>query len=334
MLLVGLSVASAGILVHPPAVDAMEGAPLSIRVQNTDSGDMAVVEVFYRTERRGEWRSLGFSRSVDGSWSASIPAEDVRGDWLEYYIASDGRDRFASAEEPHRIALGELGEIELVERELARFDGQRTRFAASYQRLNLGAPEGLTDGSWQGDFQVTYRPLGTVRSLHFGFARMRGTAVERSEGEFVQSLDSTDQETWGLDRGWAELELRAAEKFSVSPTLVLGANSSGFTAGAGAAMRIGLDPGTNLRAYGLFVGGGTGGEFGVALAWDTVPHVPMSAGIVVSNWPNDSLYGVRLRYDLEIPLGERADLLAGGSYQARTTTHGGLGFRGGFAWAF
>jgi hypothetical protein len=327
--------AQAGSVVHVPPREAPESSSLEIAVANGDVADMSGVELFYRT-RKGDWHSLGFSRTPAGAWIAVVPAEDVRGPWLEYYLASDEgqRARFASAEEPCRVALNPRLQGDLAERELTRFDGQRTRFEAGYQWLDQGAPSGLEDTSWQGHFQVTYRPLGVVRSLHFGFSRMRGQSLERRGGELIQSLDGNGESEWGLDQGWAELEFRAAERFSVSPRLVLGGNNNGFTAGGGGALRIGLDPGTNLRIYGQYVGRGTGGMGGVALAWDTVPHVPMSAGVEVGSWPNDRLYGVRLRYDLEVPVGKNAALLGGASYQARTTNHGALGFRGGLSWSF
>jgi hypothetical protein len=337
MVSVWVQVALAAPVVHTPPVQSTVGADLRIEVQCSDLRDADDLLVMYRAERGGDWRSVAFERRPDDVWVALIPGKEMRGEWVEYYLVDDQGDaHFASAASPYRVPLQGQDRAGLQERELDRFEGQRTRFEAHGAWVPFGAPETMNDRHWRAGGSVTYRPLGPVRTLTFGYERMRGEALKPDPADDTSWLqdDPTDSKQWGSDYGYAAIELRASERFSVTPVLALGVDSLAFVGGAGARFRIGLDPGTHFRGWVFYLAGGTGWDTGVQLVWATVPRVPMAASVHVTNWPNGRVWGVRMEVQGWIPLGEYVDLELGVSYQARTVDFGGFGARGGLSFSF
>jgi len=317
-------------LVHVPVVEAPPEVALDI-LATGDFLEMGQVELLYRRLGDEGWRSLAFERREIGGWQARIPAREVLIPGIEYYIHStDGAGgaedaRFASASSPQRITIAGPSSIALMERELARYDGQRSRARAGFSYVNYGDQGALPDNLWQVDADFTYRILGTLRSLRFGVSRMRATAIDPGE--------TPTSEEAGYDHGFAELEVAFHDLVGAKGQIQLGANGQRFTSGGEGRVRLGLDPGTHVE---LFAGGaaGVGGYGGMGLFWDTVPYVPMNAGVVVSTFPNAEDQSVQLFYELSVPLGQFVDIQGRGTYQARTALYGGIGGGLGFSWSF
>ena len=328
LLLSAPALAGPAALVHVPVAEAPPETDLDIRAVG-DFLEMGQVELVYRRVGEASWRTLGFEQRESGGWQARIPAREVLIPGIEYYIrsAADGAEqaRFASAAAPQRIAVAGPSAVALMERELARYDGQRSRARAGFSYVNFGDQGELPDNLWRVDADFTYRILGTLRSLRFGVSRMRATAIVPGEQPVGEDV--------GYDYGFAELEVAFHDLVGVKGQIQLGANSQRFTAGGEGRLRLGLDPGTHVE---LFAGGAgeVGGYGGMGLFWDTVPYVPMNAGVVVSTFPNAEAQSVQLFYELSVPLGEFVDVQARGTYQARTALYGGIGGGLGFSWSF
>ena len=72
----------------------------------------------------------------------------------------------------------------------------------------------------------------------------------------------------------------------------------------------------------------------MGLHWDTVPRVPMSTSVEVTNWPSGDQVALRLISDVEFPIGKAIDVSVRGSYQARTALLGCFGGGLGLAYSF
>lgn len=331
-------------LVHVPATEAQAGESVKLVVSTDDIAAMPGVELTYRSG--GAWRTLGFGPDDSGEWVALIPGSEVRGPTLEYYIVSPAGAHFASATQPWRVAVATEDLQTRGERELARYDGQRSLVEGWYRGIDHGADGELTDATWMAGMRFVYRPLTQIRAMEFGFVRMRGEALEVAEVDqdgfpvFGQDINPDARpnvagRTWnqGLDWGYADLEVPFSERFSVSGRLILGGNDAGFTAGGRLAVRVGAEPQVYGRGWIGFVGG-TGVDTGFEMHWDTVPYVPMFASIEVTNWPNNGPWGVLLSYGISVPLGPHADANLRVGYQGRTSDLGGIGLGGGLSWSF
>lgn len=318
-------------LLHVPVVEAPPDRPLPVSFSCEDLRGLGQVELMYRPLNGSTWRSLGFGRLPEGGWVAVIPAEDMAPPGVAYYIRSAsgprGGERFASERAPQVVRVESPPARAHKAVELERFDGHKSRFSASGWYVNFGAQDELVDRWYGGDFDFTYRVLGAVRTVRFGVSRMWATGI-------FDGLDGVYNDETGLAHGFAELEFQPIDALGITTQVQLGANATSFTAGGRGALRIGPEPGTHVELY----GGGTGGlgvYGGMMLNWDTVPKVPMAAGLEVTNWPTaGDDWAVRLLYDMEVPLGEHADLLLGANYQARASDYGSFGGRGGIAWSF
>lgn len=313
------------LLVHVPVVQAEQHEATDLVVAVADFTAMDGVKLYLRAVGEPTFTALEFQRRDDEDWVITIPSHRVEPPGLEYYIASGGHDRFASARHPQRIEVeGQPGYARMM-RELARFDGQRSVFGAQADFLSFGSNTDLPDHVFVGTLDYRYRVLGPIRSLHFGFTSLRAAMID--------SGSSRQQFAAGVDIGFAEIELAPAELVGLEARLELGANAAGFLAGGLAGLRIGHDPGTHvdLRAGYLH---DVGRRFELGLTWDTVPKVPMDATLWVSDWPDWDDPAVGVRYQAIVPLGEHADLALRLGYQARYSELGGIAGGLGFTWAY
>jgi len=336
------SAADVGVF-HLPLVEASAGKPVHVTISSTDLVALGQVELFYRQAGDESWHSLGFGQREAGDWVATIPANRVISGGLEYRIVSskDGGtpvNRFASVSEPQRIRVKGDSTASKYARELARYDGHTSQARVHYRRDDFGDNGNLEDNMWGATTDLTFRVLGTLRALRFGVSRMRAetvtsaTETSLNDGAATQGEDASAIST-GYDAGFAELQFGFSDTFGVSTQVQLGANLESFTAGYRLATRLGMEPGTHVEIYGEGVGG-IGFVGGMGLHWDTVPHVPMSTAIEVTNWPNADQVALRLLTEAQIPVTKAIDLTVQGTYQARTQLLGGFGFGVGSAFSF
>jgi hypothetical protein len=336
------SAADVGVF-HLPLVEASAGNPVHVAISSTDLVALGQVELFYRQAGDENWHSLGFGQRQDGDWAATIPSNRVLSGALEYRIVSsvDGGaqvERFASASDPQRIDVKGNSTESKYMRELARYGGHTSRARVHYRRDDFGTNDTMEDNMWGVTTDLTFRVLGNLRALRFGVSRMRAETV--SNGNSIESIDGsgtlgepTSAISTGYDSGFAELQFGVSDTFGLSTQVQLGANLESFTAGYRVAARLGMEPGTHVELYGESVGG-IGFVAGMGLHWDTVPHLPMSTAIEVTNWPNADQVALRLLTEAQIPVTKAIDLTVQGTYQARTQVLGGFGGGVGCAFSF
>ncbi len=318
---------------HEPPVRAFVGERLDIVVKLGDIATVGQLTLAWRPLGEVDWRVVGFDRSGD-VWVAHIPGADVQRPGIEYTIQTqrDGarpRARFATSTNPYVVYVAG-DSTESVERAwLKEYDGHRSRFKLSGSGVSFGHPNDfLGDSQWDIAASYLYRPLQTLHELEFGFARTRGQAIS------TLWPDQTEYRLpAGYDRGRASAVFNASRNFGLRTVAEIGANLEQFTAGGGGGIRIGAPTETHVWLWyeSVFRVGQTAG---LSMTWDTVPHVPMTAGLEVTTWPVSVDWATRLLYGVSLPAGDQLSLDLGLSYQARNALGGGPGAKLGVAWSF
>ncbi len=328
-----------GMVHHVPPFDAEAGQPLELVVRTTDLPAASRLELWVRPLGASGWTTLGFTRR-GGDYVATVPAEMVTAPGVEYALLDRGTapptPQFASVDDPHEVRVEGDSAAAVMARRLAAHYGQRSRFEGWGDAQSFGRAPGRGPDAC-GGFGVayTYRALGPLYLLRFGFSRMRGETPGWDRADGTRPA--------GLDRGFGKAEFAASDTVGLRVGAEIGADLQQFRAGGEAALRLGRDTGTHLWAWASGTGA-VGGSFGASLTWDTLRWdrvtgtpgrpVPMTAAVDVTNWPANGRYAVRLRTGVDLPVGEHLGLQLQASYQARTALAGGPGGLLGASWSF
>ncbi len=319
------------VVFHIPPSQVFHGEPLRIFVEVDDIAVIGQLELYYRAVGEVEWKAIVFDR-LDARYVAEIPGRDVHQPGVEYAIVSMGqhgrsRPRFASPESPHRVFVAGESSVSQERRRLEEYNGFRSKVSTYGGIASFGRePGGPADYYWDAGVSYIYRPLTGLHALEFGFARLRGTSIIYGQGPPVVREA-------GLDHGKAAATFAPGDLLGIRVTALIGAGQSSFTAGGGAAMRVGRETGTHV--WGWYEGvSGNGQSVGLSLTWDTVPRVPMTATVNATTWPIAEVWATQVHYGATFPLSKNLGLDTEVSYQARTSLAGGPGGRLGLSWSF
>ncbi|MBI5489163.1 MAG: hypothetical protein HY905_17640 [Deltaproteobacteria bacterium] len=347
-------------LFHVPPSSANAGEPLEITSTLSEPWQLRTVNLVYRRVDRQEWNNVPFHQVSTGDFVAVVPGADVASPAIEYYVESldrEGRTRrhFASPENPHRVEVTGMTSEQEEEIELQRFGG-RHRFAAfsdwssfgdravagwvpSERRGDYTEPQlrGRTDDYVQFQAEYTYRILGIVQAIHFGFGIVRGHSP-RLEYRVVDLQDlSADKETPGFNYGWTGITFQFHRYFGVGLEVYLGASQWGFDGGGGGYLRIGNTAETHFDLGCDYISN-LGYKAWVTFQWDTVAYVPMSLTAEFTDWadPGDGGGdGIRLFYEAQAHVWAGLILTARVGYAARHGSNtGGPVVGGGVAYEF
>jgi hypothetical protein len=315
--------------VHTPVAEAAADQPLAVAAEIDHAERWAEVQLRYR--RRGEagWSSAPFRRTAAG-YLAVVPATATAPGVLEYWVAGRKRDGgaweplFLSPEAPHPVLIA--GDRELRRRRalLALHDGHRSRLAVRSEYVDFGGRT-LADGSairdqyWRIETDYTYRILAWVYSIRLGAGIIGGDTFQLAPDG---SGGLVDAGRVGLRYGWAELRLRLGMLVRIDLRVILGVGPQHFDGGGGATLLIGTDPGTHF-AIGIEGVSSIGLRGFLRLAWNTVPHVPMSFTIEATSFPSQDDISGRIYYGAGVRLGRHLYVEAQVGYATRDFRIGG-----------
>ncbi|MCX5743230.1 MAG: hypothetical protein NT062_12120 [Proteobacteria bacterium] len=298
---------------HVPPAAAEAGKPLELVVKAPPSTAPLVLHLRARGETA--FSSLELVRR-DGAWVAIVPATTVVPPALEYYLTAGDAVVFATVEWPHGLVVEVPAEDARRTRDQVRYHGHRSRIHALVDWIDFGDPPPgsgpvLTDRYYRIDADFAYRlwayPLEEIR---VGYTRLIGETAGIAAGFKLA--------------GWFELGLAPVEGVHLDGRLIVMANQSGFAAGVRGEARLG-DRDASHVALGAEYLDGVGATGFFRLGWGTVPRLPMSATVEISNLPSpDRETGVRLYYEVsfEVVDGLRIGLRAG--YAARNQAINGF----------
>ncbi len=320
---------------HLPVAEVQAGADVVLKAEAIPPWQLGELVVFHRRSGEQAFRRATFERSAEGHYVASIPTEDTRRTPVEYYLAArqvDGAlsNRFASAETPHPVLVHLDEDAEEKNLLLAMEDYRRSRVGVFAEYVDYGQVKtpSLTypDRYYRGEIDFRYllyeRLLfARVEHIRIGMGRMRGTTPY--DLTLRDSLAKAPNQT-GIDYGFSEVAWSFHPLFGGSTRMLLGGNDIGFSAGVGGKIRIGAEDGSRVELEGE-VAGGIGASGAFRLAWNTVPKVPMSATVQLTNVPAGPV-GMRFIYKADWQATDVFSIGAQVGYQARRAVGGGISF--------
>lgn len=309
-----------------------EGSPLTVSVVVPDKARVGSAELFFRREGEASFRQRPMSANGDVSWVAEVPAESTVFPAVEWYVAvQDAEGKVHLSGEPQRVAVArELG----TEGPSAGANDMAVR----YEYVEFWWANPTLDRFHHGEAEYTYRmrygPLHAFRVGYGAYSGDTGVVAELDAAE-TQGEAEGASEPIGFQYGYTELELRPLPVVGFSFRTTVGIDRGGLDGGLHGRVRFGHEEGTNLQ-LGAGRSWAVGDEYIVALAWNSVPRVPMLASVMVTNQPgiSPSDYGVRLVYEPRIQIKPWLQMGLRVGYQLRNTNHLGPSIGGAtvFTW--
>ncbi|CAN5887390.1 hypothetical protein BH11MYX2_BH11MYX2_39810 [soil metagenome] len=304
---------------HVPPAEATAGTPVELVAEAPPS--TPTLRLFYRAHLDGPpvpFISQDLVRKDDAHWVAIVPAQAVAMPGFDYYIAAGEEPVFASPAWPHTMPVIEGEGDARRTRDAARADHRRSHVGGNFEYVDFGSrnlPGSTTkviDRYYRVDADFAYRLWAyPVEELRVGYTRLIGDVKDGADNGFRVG-------------GWFELGLAPVEGVRADARVMVLATQSGFAPGFRGEMRLGDRDASHVAAGVEYLADvGTNGFF--RLGWGTVPGVPMSATVEITNLPSDAKdVGVRLYYDIAhaIVPGVRLGIRVG--YAARDQEHYGF----------
>jgi hypothetical protein len=312
---------------HVPPADAEAGSALELVAEAPATTPTLVAHV--RTTGTPAWTAIELVRRDEAHWVAVVPPTAVERPGLEYYLDAGGEHVFASPEWPHTLLVHASTDDERRARDRVRSLSRRSRVHTIAEWVDYGAPtvDGmrLADHYYRIDGDFSYKLWAyPLEELHVGFTRLIGDTEQPQES--CSGTMACTKEV-GLIAGWFELGMSPAEGVRFDGRAIVMATQNGFDVGVRGEARLGAVDASHIALGTEYLGAvGTSAYF--RLGWGTIPHLPMSATVEVTNLPADNRpYGVRLFYDVsrELAAGFRLGVRIG--YAARVEQV--AGFTGG-----
>lgn len=316
--------ASAQAVRHVPPGDVEAGKQIELVAEAPATSPTLVAHV--RAHGTDAYKAIELVRRDDAHWVAVVPADAVVPPGVDYYLVAGDQPVFASPNWPHTTAVRSAAEDERRDRDLVRARGRRSRLATMGEWVEYGTKQGVEDHYYRIDGDFSYRLLVyPLEEIRVGGTYMLGTTRAGSDMA-CPSPDPCSSQA-GVKSGWFELGLAAVEGVRLDARMIAMATTDGFAVGGRGEARLGARDASHVALGAEYLADvGANGFF--RLGWGTVPRLPMSATVEITNLPaSHRETGVRLYYDVarEIAPGVRLGLRLG--YAARNQAV--AGFTGG-----
>jgi len=288
--------AEAAVVRHVPPADVTAGEPLELVAEAPPA--TPTLTLHYRSAGSGAFQSLELVRRGERQWIAVVPASAVAPPGIDYYLAAGDEPVFASAAWPHTMPVTATVHEERRGRDLVRSRGRRSQIHTSFDWVTYGSPtQGgarLVDRYYRIDADFAYRLWAyPLEELRVGYTRLLG----ETPSETCTQDPCTDDAGFKV-AGWFELGLAPLEGVRLDGRVMVMATQSGFQPGARGEVRLGVREASHVAlGFEYLADVGSSGFF--RLGWGTVPDLPMSATVEITNLPDAGRdTGVRLYYDI------------------------------------
>jgi len=324
-ILFAASTASAQAVRHVPPGDVEAGKQVELVAEAAATTPALVAHV--RTHTGGEYKAIELVRKDDAHWVAVVPTETVEPPGIDYYLTAGDQPVFATPDWPHTMAVRAAPEDERRGRDLMRARGRRSKVNAQGEWVEFGRRKygnsTVEDNYFRFEGDFSYRLLVyPLEEIRVGGTYMLGKTFAAPDF-MCDTADPCDDEA-GIKAGWFELGLAAVEGVRLDARMIAMATAEGFAVGGRGELRVGAR-GASHVAVGAEYLADTGSSGFFRLGWGTVPKLPMSATVEITNLPASHRdTGVRLYYDIarEVAPGVRLGFRVG--YAARTQSVAGI----------
>ena len=329
VVLLGAASAPAAVVVrHVPPAAATAAQPVEIVADAPATSP--VLRVHYRTAGTTTFAAAELVKSGETRWVVKVPGSAVAAPSFEYYLAAGDEPVFASPAWPHTTPVTVAEAAERRQRDLVRFKNRRSHLRASGEWIDYGTRTQngveLVDRYYRLDADFAYRLWAyPLEEIKIGYTRLLGDT--QAEQIMCVGLDPCTIDTGFKVAGWFEVGLAPIEGIRLDARAAFMATAEGAALGGRLEARLGVLEGNHVAAGVEHLADvGTAGFF--RLGWGTVPALPMTATVEITNMPLDTrATGVRLIYDVARELGNGIRIGARVGYAARTQQV--AGFTGG-----
>lgn len=316
---------------HSPARRATAGQQVPLVFVIAEPERVASAYLHYRPRGNRTYRSVLLVREHDIYLRGALPAEMVKTPGVDYFIevsTPDGRTGLPVGSPREPVAV-DVAEPTILERFGSTPGRSFVKMAVDYLSFSsLDTRENAPpDSMFTANVDFVYRMNSYVESLGVGYG------VYAGEGGYANTDLMQDA---AFNYGYADVELGGDTEgvhISAGAQLIAGVGKDGFGMGFEGRARIGRREATNLAFIARTVnqvGFLTDIRFGARPARSVLLGVSVGA----TNQPTGGDVGVKLGTELEVLAIHNVSILLRGSWQGRSTAHGGLGAGGGlgFYW--
>ncbi len=320
-------------LAHDAPTRADAGAPIPLVFVVDVPERIASAYLHYRTRGSRTFSRTLLVRENEIYFRGAIPAVAVKTPGVDYFVEISSPNgasglAFRTPSDPLKISVRPPAIVDRFEETRGRSSvmllGEYLDFATFDKR------EGdRRDKMYNASVDIGYRLDSIVRRVGVGYGSMGGQGGFRN---FAYDPAGSPFPESGYNYGYADVEV-GFTKYTLGGKLYAGVGKTGFGMGVEGRGRIGPWDGTNLTVTGKNipdVGWYTDVRFG------TRPVDDLLLGIVVgaTDWPNEGHIGAKLATEFQWIGNEHVTLLVRGSWQGRSSIHGGIGGGGalGFSW--
>ena len=301
-----IGTASAATVVHVPPADVVAGTPLELVAEAAPA--TPTLTLHYRvTGGPAAVQTLELVRRGEQQWVAVVPATAVVSPGIDYFIVAGETPVFASEAWPHTMPVVATASTERRARDILRNRGRRSQIHTSFEWVDYGhrtvEGERFDDSYYRIDAAFSYRLWAyPLEELRVGYTRLIGENDSRAPSDCTNSADPppchVDNGAGFKVAGWFELGLAPVEGFRFDTRVAVMATQGGFQPGLREELRLGVREGSHI-AVGLEYLADVGANGFFRLGWGTVPGLPMSASVEITDMPDKSREpGVRLYYDI------------------------------------
>jgi hypothetical protein len=316
---------------HEPPKVAAAGGPIPLVFVLEQPEQVASAYLHYRVRGNRTYRSVLLVREHDIYLRGAVPADVVDTAGIDYFVEAStpqGRSGLALGTplEPVSVTVTKPTLIDKFASAPGRSSVKLTVDYLDFARFDKRAGD-RTDQLVTANVDFTYRLDSYVESLGVGYGVYSG----KGGLEDMAWPDPTMIPKAGFHYGYADIEIGGHTEgvhVSAGGALIAGVGREGFGMGGEGRFRVGDRDGTNLAIIARTIS-----EVGFLsdIQFTAKPAKTFLLGISVgaTDQPNQGDVGVKLGTELEVIAIHNLSLILRGSWQGRSTTHGGLGGGGG-----
>lgn len=321
---------------HSPAKRATAGEQMPLVFVLAEPERVASAYLHYRPRGARTYRSVLLVREHDIYLRGALPAEQVQTPGIDYFVevsTPDGRTGLPIGTPRDPIAV-DVAEPTILDRFASTPGRSFVKIAADYLSFSSldtrdGAP---LDKLFTANVDFVYRLNSPVESLGVGYG------VYAGQGGTSQMLPAgVDPEKAAFHYGYADMEVGGRTEgvhVSGGAQIIAGVGKEGFGMGFEGRLRIGDRDATNLAIIGRTIDQ-VGFLSDIRFGARPTKSVLLGISVGATDQPtNSGEVAVKLGTELEVIAINNVSIILRGSWQGRSTAHGGLGGGGGlgFYW--
>ncbi len=323
-------------LAHNPPHTAFTGSQVALAFVLDQPARVASAYLHYRPRGARTYRRLLLVRENDIYLRGALPPEVVAQPGVDYFVevsTPEGTSGLAYGSPIEPISI-DVAKPTMLDQFGSAPGRSSVTIAADYLNFaSLDTRSGdRTDRMITANVDFTYRLDSWVESLGVGYGVYAGTGG-LADAMYTSAMPADRS---GFHYGYADIEVGGTSEgvhLAAGGQLIAGVGKDGFDLGAEGRARIGHREGTNLAVIARTI---RQVGFLSDIRFGARPTHNMLLGISVgaTDQPNQGDIGVKLGTELEFIAIRNMSIILRGSWQGRSTAHGGLGGGGGlgFYW--